>query len=330
MVRGLATGRVRVPGAIGPRRGRALLAAAAALAVVALVAAGLLALGSRGTDRGRPDRSAAPPKSSPTTIRRAGLRIQVPAGWAATAHAPRLPGIAFAQPLSLAEPGGDIQVVAGELAATSTTLLPARFLAGLDRALPPPRRVRLAGEVNAYHYAGLSHRQLNSFLDVYVVPTTAGVATVACLADNVGLLLDACWRVVSKLSLASAQPVPLGPAAGFRVALISQVHQLDAADARAKQDIARASTPAEQATAFSRLQPVYRQAAATLAPLAPRSVEQPRQIVDSIDDLAHRYGAAERALSRVDRQAFAAAKAGTRKRRAHLERLLAAVLPPSS
>jgi hypothetical protein len=330
MVRELVTGRVRVPGAIGPRRRRPIVVAVTAVTVVALVAASLLALGSRGADPAKPRGSAAPPNSSPTTVQSAGLRIRVPTGWTATSHEPRLPGIAFARPLSLAGPGGDVRVVAGELAATSTTLLPAGFVAGLDRALPPPRRVRLAGNVSAYHYAGLSHRQLNAFLDVYVVPTTTGVATVACLADNVGSLLDACWRVVSKVSLASAQPVPLGRAAGFRVALISQVHRLDAADARAKQVIGRASTPAEQAAAFSRLQPVYRQAAATLEPLAPGSLERPREIVDSIDDLARTYGAAERALTPVDRQAFAATKAEARKRRAHLQRLLADLLPPSS
>jgi hypothetical protein len=298
-----------------------------AVAVTIVAAAAVIATVLFRADRhARPASTGAAGRPAHTTAEAAGMRLSFPPGWRRADRAPELPGITPARPIALEKPTAGLTVVAASLAATSASLLPDAFVAALDRPPPRPDRVRLAHGLEAY--AGLARPGVASYVDVYVAPSTAGVATVACLARNVGALLDQCWTVVSSMSLTRGEPIALGRTAAFRVRLTAEIDRLNRADALARRALDRASTPAARTRPLLQLQPAYRRAARELAGLAPPGARRASEIVATIGGLAPRYGAVARALQRDDRPSFATARAGARRLRSHLNRLLARVLPP--
>lgn len=283
----------------------------AILAIGVLAAAGGLLLKGSGTGR-------APPPPISAAVTRGALTVKVPSGWTATGGAARLPGVTFPRPIVLVNRHVKVRVIAGLLHADSQTLLPAGFVRGMQTELPTPDRVRIGGALPAYHYAGLSHPGVGSLLDVYVAPTTEGLATAACLADAPASLLDDCWRAVSRLSLTRGRSLPLDPAAAFRDALRVTVGALNPAEGRARRGLSLAMTPHEQASAVAPLPAAYRRAAASLAPLGPGSVAWPSAILGTLRRTGAAYGAFERALSAGDADAFARAARTVRARRAQL------------
>ena len=297
--------------------------AAAVITVVAvLTVAGLVAiaagLGSPGQERS--SRQADP---SPQAITRGALTIGVPPGWSATSELPRLPDISFSRPILLAKPASNVRVAVDVLPATSETLLPAGFVAGMATGLPAPDRIAMGHGLRGYHYAGLSGPAAGPVVDIYVAPTTEGVATVVCLGDAVTSLLDDCWSVVSRMSLSRGRPLPPGRSAAFRQALLSWQSDLDAAETAARRRLAEAATPTEQAEAVSGLPAAFRDAAAALAPLVPGSPIWPREIVASLKATAAAYVAFETSLRGALRDSYADAAALVRARRARLKALLA-------
>jgi hypothetical protein len=159
-------------------------------------------------------------------------------------------------------------------------------------------------------------------LDVYVVPTTAGVATVACLAEVVGELLDDCWRVVSSLSLTRGRPLAPGRDAAFGEALRVTAAVLDDADARARRRLSAAVTPDQQARAVAHLPGAYRDAAASLGRLAAPASRQADSVLERLRRTGAAYATYERSLRAADPVAYAQAGAALRERRAALRRVV--------
>lgn len=289
--------------------------------VAVLTVAGLAALaaglGSLGQEHGTRHAD-----SSTQDITRGALTIEVPPGWSATAEPPGLPEMSFSRPILLAKSASNVRVAADALPATSETLLPAGFVAGMSAALPTPDRIAMGHELRGYHYAGLSGAGAGPVVDIYVAPTTEGVVTVVCLGDAVTSLLDDCWSVVSRMSLSRGRPLPLGSDAAFRQALLTRQSDLDAAEAVARRRLADAGTPTEQAEAVSGLPAAFRDAAAALAPLVPGSPAWPREIIASLKATATAYVAFEKSLLGARRDSYADAFALVRARRARLKALL--------
>jgi hypothetical protein len=292
---------------------------AIAAAVAALTAAGLLVAAVRDGAR---DPAAHAARDSSRVVARGGLRASLPPGWRIARRAPALPGMRFSDPLAIVEPKRGVEIVGGLLPATSRTLLPAAFLRGVDRKPAAPRRVRLARDVEAFAYRGLAHPDVGSLLDVYVVPTMVGVATIACLADTPTPAFDACWSVVSTLTLTRGTPLRLGADAGFRAQLTAEVAGMNASEASARQGLTHAATTTEQADATSRLPAVYRRAAAALAPLAGGSMPWADAIVAAVRRIGSAYRSFEDSLRHHDLGAFAHDSRRLRAARARLRRLL--------
>ncbi len=76
------------------------------------------------------------------------VELSFPSSWQHLANAPAIPGIAFSQPLALAQGGatasGSAQrLVAGQVSATGPSLLPSAFAGNLTSTLPHPKRCGL-------------------------------------------------------------------------------------------------------------------------------------------------------------------------------------------
>ena len=145
-----------------------------ALIVIAAIAGLLIGKGSGGSD-----------ESTPTAdnVNTAGaLELSYPDGWQRTDSPPEIPGLRLQSPIALAQDGGAGDALqAGTTRATGPSLLPGTFLRTLGEEPPRDDAVRL-GELDAYRYRNLRPEGFDGPLTLYVAPTTAGVATVACSA----------------------------------------------------------------------------------------------------------------------------------------------------
>ena len=180
-------------------------------------AAGTLAGGSRRAAP-RPAAAAAPRRGDARAP--GALTLQGPAGWTAR-DAPDLPGLELRDAAALGR--GDATIVAGMTDAAGPALLPAAFTAGLSA--PPARAEGVeAGEAQAFRYADLRHEDVDGELTVLAAPTTAGIATIACLggADD----RARCEAAAGTLALADgARAFALGPSERYARELAAPIDQ---------------------------------------------------------------------------------------------------------
>jgi hypothetical protein len=232
-----------------PRRRRALVAT---IGVLALAAAAL------GVVLGAAAQPSAPPLLGSSSA--GDLALAFPASWQRSAGAPQIPGLSIASPIVLAPRAApDSQLEAGMVTADDTQLLPAGLIASLAQPLPAGQPV-LLGKLEAERYVGLAPRGLGRRLTaVYVVPTTAGVATIACLAGARAFQTFSadCARIAATLELTGATAYPLGPSPAYASALTRVFATLDAARAGPAAKLLGAATPSAQAQAASALAHAY-------------------------------------------------------------------------
>jgi hypothetical protein len=161
-----------------------------------------------------------------------------------------------------------------------------------------PSEARL-GELAAYRYDGL--RWNGRSLTVYAAPTTAGVATVACLSP-----VSDCARIAASLQVPGAKGFPLGPDRAFA-----------AAARRALKTPARslaARTTKGQASAAAQIATDYRTARARIAHVKAGPADEPLRadLTRRLDKAAHAYRDLATAAAANARKRFASAA-----RRAH-------------
>ena len=229
------------------------LALVAGLVIVAVLAG--LALG--GVFKSEPF---APAKRA-VPLSGAGARLQLPAGWA-RGGASDLPG--FERALWLRNSDEDLRAAVAVLPAVSPTLLPAALPAGGA----PPETVRLRSGYDVWRY------QLGRGL-VYAAPTTAGVATVACLGATEAA---ACDRLASAVVVPSARRLELGRRAALFSGLPPVVSRLEAARAQGGRALGAATSPAAQAIAAGNLARAHTAAAVSLGSLSSESERLPRAL----------------------------------------------------
>jgi hypothetical protein len=258
----------------------------------------------------------------PAQVTSGALELSPLRGWAESASVPRLAGIEFQRPLVLEERASGMRLVAGVLAATSPTLLPPEFVRQLGAAIGQPDTIALGPGLKAYYYAGLTPAGSPGLVDVYVVPTTAGVATIACIAGP-GLIAPFydCSRNAATLKLRSGRPLRLGPDAAFRQRLPAAMSALEAARQRARAPLAT-RVPAQQAAAASDLAASYQAQAASLAPLAPVGRPWSRALVRELADAGRAYRSVAAALRSKDAGAFSVGQDAVHARERRIGQLL--------
>jgi hypothetical protein len=281
-------------------RTRMPLVAWVAVAVLGLLASAAAWSAVHGTP-GSPAGGGVPARmsSGPLTLHPTG-------GWRPAKRAAGLPGMRFSRPVLLEDRLTGLRLEAGMLPAASTSLLPAAFVRRLDAPPGRPLTVRLDGGARAQLFRGLMPAGSSAPVDVYVLPTTDGVATATCTS---GLpagpsSYDACWDVVRRASVGAAEVLALGPDAAFRQRLAGAVARLNAARERARRTLA-GRVPARQAGAAAMLAAAYDGAVQGLHGVVPPAPAWPAQTVRDLRAAAAAYRRAGAALLRADAAVYA-------------------------
>ena len=304
-----ATGRSDQAAAIpsAHERGRGLGATSvgllAALAVAAAVAGFLLGHGGGSTSAAK----------LPNFATVGHLQLRYPADWQVGGAGITVPGLGFSDPVTITVHGQTSGIVAGEVpGGGGPTLLAAGFRSKIQGGTPTPQPV-LLGALQAYRFGGLTVHGLPGTLTVYAVPTSSGVATLACrqASGAPAGFADQCARVAATLQLVGAKAYPLGPSASYATLLSGTFAQLQTAVTKPESDLRAATTPSAQATAAQQLAHAYDTAAAPLAAasLSPQSRDANAAIVASLHRIATAYSAAAGAARSDSGAAYARATA---------------------
>ena len=257
-----------------PLAGGQVSVAAVALVVAIAALAGLLV---GGVVRSKPARAPVKPLE---TVSGAGVRLQLPNGWA-RGDASAVPG--FPRALWLQNPEQGLRAAVALLPASSPTLLPATSPADA-RA---PETVRLRSGYEAWRYRGSLKDGSPVFL--YAAPTTTGIATVACVGATGK---ETCDALASAVAVPNSRRLELGERAAFFSGLPPVVAQLDSARTKGLRALDAASNPVGQKLAALDLARAHKAAATDLAALG-----APGETVDSLRATATAYGALSRAAN---------------------------------
>ena len=197
------------------KSGRGALIGFGIAAVVAAILGFVIGGGSGGSDK--TSSSGGKPTAA---VSNSDLAAKVPSNWKKAASAAQIPGMNFTSPIAQT-PGGSESIVIGQVkdsSAANSTLLPAGFLQalGLDAGEVPPRQaVRLAdNKLEAYRYANLRPSGISKPVTLFTVPTSAGIATVACVDPSAD-----CESIANTLKLNSATAFPVGPSKAYATQL---------------------------------------------------------------------------------------------------------------
>jgi serine/threonine protein kinase len=317
-----------------PRSGRSrwpLAAGAVALLVLAVAAA--IVIGGGGGGGGGGAQPPAPTPAAPEQATASDIGLRHPATWQPTdAGADALPGTDAKWPIALAPPGAPegTRVLAGRLPSEGPTLLPNDLIASLPAEPPAPTPVRL-GQVDAYRYTGLAPRGSDRRAEVYVIPTSSGVVTLACVAPGTppAAFSADCERIVESLAISSGDVYPLGPDRQFAKRLNGAMRTLNARRATLRKRLRSEQRAAGQADIATDLARAFTIAAGSVAAgrASPAVAPDRAAIVKAMRRIATRYRALAKAANRNDGRAYKRARtdvgraeAGVRGALRHLDR----------
>jgi serine/threonine protein kinase len=291
--------------------------AAGAVALLALAVAAAIVIG--GGDGGGGPQPPAPTPAAPEQATASGIGLRHPATWRPTEAGPdALPGTDAKWPIALAPPGAPegTRLLAGRLPSEGPTLLPKDLVAALPGEPPAPTLVRL-GKADAYRYTGLAPRGSDRRADVYVIPTSSGVVTLACVAPGspqASFSAD-CERSVESLAISSGDVYPLGPDRQFAKRLNGAMRTLNARRATLRKRMRSEQRAAGQADVATDLARAFTTAAGTVAAgrASPAVAPDRAAIVKAMRRTATRYRALAKAADRDDRRAYNRARPDVRR-----------------
>jgi hypothetical protein len=307
----------RKPRRDGPKR-QPVLALVAAGVLVAAGGAGALAAG--GGETKKPTVSA--PVAGPA-LHAGAMTITTPAGWRRAQSPPDLPGLALHGAMATApEAGAAAGLVAGiSSEASGATLLPAALLDRLP-ARPARTAVRL-GSLQAYRYPGLRPRGYDRPATLFVIPTTAGVATVVCPGGAAEQRL--CEGAATTLELSpKARAFDLGPRKSFAAAAGRVLHRLGSARRGPLARWRAAHTRGGQAAAAAALASTYGAAKKSFARVPASPVERPARarIVAALGAVGESLRAVAQAARSGDESGYARGRTSVARRERALARAL--------
>lgn len=236
------------------------LVAAAAFAVIL---AALIGWAVRSASTSEPP----PPPAQPVSAKAGPVTVKVDGAWATARSVPGVPGLdpkatAMFRPAS----GLRAYAVATLAPVADTSLLPAPLRALMPETLPKPRPAELLG-MEAWHY-GEQSISGGRTMEVTVVPSTAGVLAVACVAPSESWVAAlGCAGGIRQLSLRDGAWLEPGPDLAAQARLPGTIAALDARRVPLRKQLNAAKTRGAQARFARRLSRAYAAAAATLAPV---------------------------------------------------------------
>jgi Protein kinase domain len=193
------------------------------------------------------------------------IELSFPSSWhriAAPAPIAALPltsTIALAPNASASSPA----LLAGVVNASGPALLPAQLLATKPSA---PSAVKI-GANGAYRYSDLSVAGLSAPATIYAIPTSAGVATVACVAVGSAVARE-CAQIAATLHLNGASAFPLTPSPAYAGALSHVLAVLQTAAGAAGARLDGAGSAQAQAAAAEQLASAFRAAGQSVSRLS--------------------------------------------------------------
>jgi hypothetical protein len=297
--------------------------------LIALAAIGglLIGKGSGGSDEST---------AAASNVNTAGaLELGYPDGWQRTDSPPEIPGLRLQSPIALSKgaDGSGNALQAGTSAATGPSLLPETFLRRLSKEPARDDAVRL-GELDAYRYRDLRPEGFNGPLTLYVAPTTAGVATVACSATaaSADTFLPECEDVAGGLKLVQGDAFALGADKDYLAKLDSAMKRLNADRERGSSALRKAKTPDGQGKAAASLSQAYGRARRALRgdPVSPAVRDAAASVQSALARTQAAYGRLAVAARGGNEGAYAAARGDVRKGEAALQAALKQVRSASS
>jgi Protein kinase domain len=196
------------------------------------------------------------------------VELSFPNSWHRVPAPPSMPALSLTDTIALAPVGAGARaaLLAGVTDASGPTLLPAGVLAS---KAPPPTPVML-GTTAAYRYSNVSVPGFAGPVTVYVVPTTAGVATVVCPAGGDRVARE-CAQIADTLRLNSATAFPLTPSPAYASALSRTLASLQATVNAGAAGLNGAHSAAEQAAHADQLAGAFDAASLSVAHMSTSS-----------------------------------------------------------
>ena len=270
------------------------------LPLIGVVLGAVLALA---VGAGTPKKTSSPVAATPAVavVAAGDLRVTLPAGWTRSRKGPAIPGFRGVETAFMRSWAGD--VVVALLPAQQASLLPLRLDAATtaaSRAAKP--LIAREGTVSGYEYVRAAKGK--GALDIVVVPTTRGIATIACSSQEVAP--GECSQALRGLRVAHGSVLPLGPESAFLSALPGVTTALDAQRLRLRTRLTRAGLAAGAARTAYRLAGSYGAASRALRPLTKPHTDA-RSTWILLRRVRSRYFSLASAIRAGDRRAFKAA-----------------------
>ena len=217
------------------------------IAVVGVVAA--LALGGGGGDEPpapTPEPTAEVETGGSIPVSAAGIALKVPTGWSDAGEPLEVPGLE--SPTALGGPkGASIAFGMADETAANSTLLPGDLRAD---EVPQKQIADLSEGIQAARYDGLKIGDKTA--TVFAIPTTEGVATLACAADA-----EVCSTIASSLRITEGKAFPVGPSADYAKDVERALARLERTEKSAARELKNAGRRATQVAATTRLATAY-------------------------------------------------------------------------
>jgi serine/threonine protein kinase len=275
--------------------GGAIAAGVAVIAVVAVVAGG-----GGGDAKNAVAPAAAKPKAATTAaavpVSGSGIALKVPAGWSDGGDALAVPGLADSAVTVGGPKGAAIAFGKADDSAANSTLLPD----GLRTAdVPAGKPVDLADGVQALQYENIAIGDKTG--SVFAVPTTGGVATLACVAPAA-----TCQTIASSMQITEGKAFPVGPDEAYSSDVERTLGRLEKQEKSAAAALNKAGKRTSQVAATSKLASAYSGAAGSLRKLdhSPADTLLNAQLVAALKTAGNAYRKAAGEGSRKDRAGY--------------------------
>jgi len=258
------------------------------------------------------------------SVASSGAGMKVPSDWSELGAVPEVPGLALSDAKSAAPGGkdGGLAVVLGTAgkSANNSTLLPLTFLQAIGSAPEPSGAVQIGGgDLQAYRYNALEPNGFDRTVTVYAAPTSAGVATLACLAPKADAdsFAATCDQIANTIELSGGQPFPVGPSKAYADAVTKTFGTLTKADKSGQSKLKSAKTPDQQAAAARSLSSAFGKAAKSLRgqQLSPADRSANGLLVKALADTGAAYGKLAAAASKKSKSAYEKASGDVAKAR---------------
>lgn len=199
-----------------------------------------------------------PPAPLPHIVSAEGLRVRTDPTWQRASPAPSVPGFTRSKTVAFRPtPGLDTFVIVQMLPLNTRSLLPP----ALETTAGKPQTTTFDGRP-AWHYAALVAGPWN--LDVLAMPTTTGVLTVACAAQEDGQALLGCLDGMRSVDPARGRALRPNADLAFQRKLSALLPGLNRGRLKTGHALLKADGPVGQGAAARRMRTLYRDAAGEL------------------------------------------------------------------